>query len=291
MGQMYAMMLPVLPGKLEDWKAFAQNLLKDKRKDYEAARLKAGIQREMIWHQSTPLGDMLILMIEAEGKIEDVLAAMVDPQDEFNRYFMEQAKIYHGLDPENVKGASLNELVIDWTSPTLLEKASETAMGIGQNLAGTAQSLIGKAGVTATEVGQNVATNANSLAGRAQEMAQEGAAKFQQQAMETGQKLQQQANEAGEKFQQQAQEVKKQVEARTSEFLDKAGEQVAGVTHQMQAKAGEALENAAEVGQDIAEKASGLFHQALDFLHKKPEKPDAKTAELQTPKEEPGSAG
>lgn len=291
MGQMYAMMLPVLPGKLEDWKTFAQNLLKDKRKEYEASRLKGGIQREMIWHQSTPLGDMLILVIEVDGKIEDFLATMAEPQDEFGRYFLEQAKVFHGLEPENVKGASLNELVFSWTSPTLLEKASETAMGIGQNLADTAQSLIGKAGVTATEVGQNVATSANSLAGRAQEMAQEGASKFQQQAMETGQKLQQQASEAGEKFQQQAQEVKKQVEVRTSEFLDKAGEQVAGVTHQMQAKAGEALENAAEVGHDIAEKASGLFHQALDFLQKKPEKPDAKTAELQAPKEEPGSAG
>lgn len=288
MAQLYAMMLPVLPGKLDEWKQFAQNLLQERRKEYEAARLRVGIQREMIWHQATPLGDMLILVVEVEGKIESFLNEMANPQDDFTRYFLEQAKVFHGLDPENVKGMSLNQQVFQWSSPSLLEKASETALEIGQNLAGTAQSLIGKAGETAAEVGQNVAANANTLAGKAQGLAEEATQRLQKQAQEAREQLQHQAQEAtgrlqsqaqevGERLQTQAQEVKKTVEVKTVELLDKAGETVAEATHQMQAKAGEVLGNAAEVGQELAdkasevgqelaEKASGLFHHALDLL-------------------------
>ncbi|MEZ0370268.1 MAG: hypothetical protein ACAI44_14360 [Candidatus Sericytochromatia bacterium] len=258
MSQMYAMVLPLLPGKFEDWKQFTQLLLNEKRKEYEASRLKAGIHREMMWHQPTPMGDMLILLVEAEGDFKDVMEAMSNPQDEFGEFFLAQAKVFHGLEPDNLKGVGANELVFNWSSPTLLEKAGETAMGIGQNLASSAQDVLGKASQTATGLGQNVASNATALAGKAQGMAQE-----------TTQRIQQQAQETGELLQKQAQEVKKNVEIKAAELMDKAGDSVAEATQQVQAKAGEVFESAAEVGQDLAEKASGLFHHALDMLHKK----------------------
>lgn len=273
MSQMYAMMLPILPGKLEDWKTFAARLLKEQRREYEAARQRAGVLREMVWHQATPLGDMMILVLELEGQPEDFLKLLMHPDSDFGREFLVQAKAIHGLDPETMEQIQPNPLIFDWASPSLLEKAGETALGIGQNLAGTAQSLLGKAGTTATEVGQNMASNATNLAGRAQGMAQEAGSRLQQQAFDGARQFQQQANETGERIQQQAQEVRKQMETRTAELLDKAGDSVAEATRQMQHRAGEALESAAEVGQDIAEKATGLFHQALDLLHKKPEKP------------------
>lgn len=262
MSKMYAMVLPVLPGKLEDWKQYSQSLLRERRREYEAARIKAGIQRELIWHQATPLGDMLILLIELDGTLENFLASMANPQDDFSRDFLAQAKIFHGLDPENVKGAGINQLVFEWNSPTLLDKANETFQSIGQNLAGTAQDLMGKATSSANDVGANVAGNAAHLAGKAQEL----------------------ATEAGKRIEQQANEVRRTVESKAGELLEKAGENVVQATQQMQVKAGEVIETAAGVGQEIAEKASDMLHQALDKIAKKPDDKSDSSSRPDAPK-------
>lgn len=255
MSQFYSMILPIVPGKLEQFKQFAHTLLNDKRRDYEASRHQLGIRREMLWHQVTPAGDMAILVMELEHGMESFMQTLINPQDDFSRYFAQQASEIHGWDPSQLADIKPNEQIVNWHSSSLFEKANETALGIGQNLAGTAQDLLGKASQTAGEVGQHMASNTQEILGRAQTMAEE----------------------AGHKMQQQAQDVRKTVEAQAADMLHKASDNVAQATQQMQAKASEALENAAGVGQMVSDKASGLFNQALNIIQKKDKEPDQKS--------------
>ncbi len=263
MPKTYITALPILPEKVEQWKAFAQALKTDKQREYELARQKAGVRSEKIWHQHTPHGDLHLQVVELDGSFSDFMRSVTEPSDEFGQWYLAQMQEIHGVTAEQIATMPANEQVFAWTCPTVLEKAGETALGIGQNLAHTAQGILGKASETAEEVGKKVSENAGSFAGKAQQQAQEAAHQFQEKAQEAGHQLQEKAQEAAHKVQQQADEVRKQVEVKATELLNQAGDNVAEAAQQMQVKAAEALENAAEVGQAVAEKASGLLNQAL----------------------------
>jgi cell division septum initiation protein DivIVA len=290
MSKTYVMALPILAEKIEQWKTFVQTLKTDKQREYESARQKAGVRSEKVWHQHTPQGDLLLQVVELDGSFESFIRSLTQPRDDFGQWFLAQIEEIHGVSAEQMEAMPANEQVFAWTCPSVLEKAGETALGIGQNLAQTAQGILGKATETAESVGKKVSANTGGFAGKAQTQAQEAAHQFQEkaqetaqqlqhQAQETAQQLQQQAQEKAQQLQQQAQEVRKNVEIKATELLNQAGDNVAEATQQMQAKASEALENAAEVGQAVAEKASGLFNQALGMFAKKENKPP------ETPKE------
>lgn len=286
MSKTYVVALPIAPGKLEAWKQFAEALKTDKVREYESARQKAGVRSEKIWHQSTPHGDLMLQVVELEGSYPDFMRSLTEPSDEFGQWFLAQAQDIHGVTAEQMEAMQPNEQVFAWTCPTVLEKASETALGIGQNLAHTAQDILGKASETAEEVSKRVSANAGPFAEKAQQQAQEATQKMQAQAQEIQaqaqeavQKMQAQAQETAQKMQSQAQEMRKQVEIKASELLNQAGDNVADAAQQMQVKAAEALENAAEMSQAMAEKASGLLNQAMGIFAKKEDKTETPKTE------------
>ncbi len=265
MSKMYLIALPILPNKLEQWKQFTHTLKTEKQHEYESARQKAGVRSEKIWHQSTPQGDQLLQVLELDGSVEDFLHSLTQTNGAFETWFLEQIKDIHGLTIEQIEALPAHDLVFAWNSPTVFEKTSETALGIGQNLAQTAQGILGKATEAAGTVGKKVGANASELAGKAQSQAQETAQQFQKSAQEK------------------AQELRKNVETKTSELLNQAGENVAEATQQMQAKASEALGKSAEMGQAAAGKATDFFNQALGIFGKKEDK--ASESETEKPKE------
>ncbi|PIQ25606.1 hypothetical protein COW36_21430 [bacterium (Candidatus Blackallbacteria) CG17_big_fil_post_rev_8_21_14_2_50_48_46] len=286
MTKTYAMALPILPDKMEQWKAFAEALKTTRAREYELARQKAGVRSEKVWHQATPAGDLLIQVVELEGSFADFVASLAQTEDEYGQWFSTQVQEIHGVSPEQIVEIPANPEIFAWTCPSVLEKAGETALHIGQNLAQTAQGILGKATETAEGVGKTVAANSGGFAEKAQHQAQEATQKMQAQAQEVAQQLQHQAQEAAQKMQAQAQEMqaqaqemRKQVEIKASELLNQAGDNVADAAQQMQVKAVEALENAAEVSQAMAEKASGLLNQAMGIFGKKLEKPESSESE------------
>lgn len=286
MPKTYVVALPILPGKLDAWKQFVEALKTDKLREYEAARQKAGVRSEKIWHQSTPQGDVMLQVIELEGSYSDFMRSLTQANDEFGQWFLALTQELHGVTAEQMEAMQPNEQILSWTCPTVLEKASETALGIGQNLAQTAQGILGKASETAEEVGKKVSENAGSLAGKAQQQAQEAAHQLQEKAQETAHQLQEKAQEAAQKVQHQAEEVRKQVEVKATELLNQAGDNVAEAAQQMQVKAAEAIENAAEVGQAVAEKATGLLNQALGGIFGKKDDKSEEAKSAETPAED-----
>lgn len=109
---LYAFVAPVLPGKTEEFRQFAEELRTSKKKDYEASRKSAGFGRETVFLQKTSMGDMVVVVQESENA-EKALEALRNMKDPFDVWFFERVKELQGLD---IAGGQVpaNELLIDY---------------------------------------------------------------------------------------------------------------------------------------------------------------------------------
>ncbi len=104
---MMAMAIPILPGKLDEWRQFAADLMGPRRAEYEASRRRLGV-REHTFLQHTPMGDLLIIVLEGENPAAWV-AAMATSTDPFSQWAAEKGKEIHGIDPSQATSMSLPE--------------------------------------------------------------------------------------------------------------------------------------------------------------------------------------
>jgi len=92
--------LPILPGKQEEWRRFCQVLQGSRRCQYEESRQRLGITKELAWlhsPQQAPQGEIVIVPLEADhpDRLLPQLAASDLP---FDRWFRQQLLELHGLD-------------------------------------------------------------------------------------------------------------------------------------------------------------------------------------------------
>jgi hypothetical protein len=96
--QTIAFAAPILPGKTQsDRDAIASCAHGDRQADYRESRRRAGIERESVWIQSTPGGDVAVILIEAPD-IEAAMGALATSEDPFDRWFRGNVKDVHGMD-------------------------------------------------------------------------------------------------------------------------------------------------------------------------------------------------
>ena len=96
--QSIAFAAPLLPGKTEaDRGAFAAVASGERRADHADSRARAGITRETVWIQSTPMGDLAVVFIEADD-IQAAQGAMATSQEPFDAWFREHIQDVHGMD-------------------------------------------------------------------------------------------------------------------------------------------------------------------------------------------------
>src|SRR5207249_5654546 len=91
------MALPLLPGKTESWKRWAQEMAGPRLSEYQASRQHLGITREASFLQQTPQGNMAVLYIEAEDIIR-VFQGLASSQEPIDVLFRQQTKDFLGLD-------------------------------------------------------------------------------------------------------------------------------------------------------------------------------------------------
>ena len=98
MSQTIAFAAPLLPGKTDADRAALASVQNGERKsDHEASRRRAGITREAVWVQSTPDGDVAVVLIEADDA-GVALGALASSQEPFDVWFREHIKDVHGMD-------------------------------------------------------------------------------------------------------------------------------------------------------------------------------------------------
>jgi hypothetical protein len=93
---LFAICLPILPGKKEKWLEMAEKFKTGPMSEtLKASREKAGVH-ERTFLQSTPQGDLVIVTLEGDNPAEALGAMMQDPT---LKEFSEWAADVHGFDP------------------------------------------------------------------------------------------------------------------------------------------------------------------------------------------------
>ena len=96
--QTIAFAAPILPGKTQsDRDAMESVVHGDRHADFQASRKRAGITREAAWIQSTPDGDVVVVLIEASD-IQAAMGTLATSEDPFDHWFREHIKDVHGMD-------------------------------------------------------------------------------------------------------------------------------------------------------------------------------------------------
>jgi hypothetical protein len=104
---------PVLPGKTEQARAFAKELMGTRRREFDESQARVGATRETWSLQSTPDGDFVLVWFEAPD-IEKVFATLGESTDPFDVWFRQQVKEINGVDMEAPPTDAPPEVLVDW---------------------------------------------------------------------------------------------------------------------------------------------------------------------------------
>ncbi len=108
---MMAVAFPIAPGKSEQWHAWMNELNSGRRDEFVASRRAAGV-RERTFLQATPMGELVIVTLEGDDPMAS-FGRMVSADDEFTRWFIENANAAHGMDLTEPMAEAPSTLVID----------------------------------------------------------------------------------------------------------------------------------------------------------------------------------
>lgn len=108
---LFAMTVPILPQKTEQWQRFAAELMGPRNTEFKASRRTLGI-RERTFLQKTPHGDFVVVLLEGNDPTA-ALAGLGKGTDAFTTWFVDQVKQIHGLDLAAPPTGPLPELITD----------------------------------------------------------------------------------------------------------------------------------------------------------------------------------
>jgi hypothetical protein len=111
MAKLFAIAIPILAGKTEQWKTFTNDLKTRYKKEFNESRKKLGVQ-ERTFFQSTPKGDMVVVTLEGKEP-EKAFQDFAKGTDEFTKWFNAQVKEIHGFDLTQKPTGALPELVAE----------------------------------------------------------------------------------------------------------------------------------------------------------------------------------
>ena len=112
MTKLFAIAVPILKGKTEQWKKFNEDLNGKYNKQFNDSRANLGVQ-ERTFFQSTPLGDLALVTLQGENP-EAAFQQFGQGEDEFTKWFKSQVKDIHGLDlTQKPPSSSMAQLLVE----------------------------------------------------------------------------------------------------------------------------------------------------------------------------------
>ncbi len=111
-----AFVLPLTPGKTEEWSYWGEDILGARRSEYRAFRRRLGLTVERMYRQRTPRGDIAIIYLEGDD-LQRTFQELRTLQDPFAVWFRQRAQdLLDGLDLTQTSPGSLSQLVFDGPS-------------------------------------------------------------------------------------------------------------------------------------------------------------------------------
>jgi hypothetical protein len=107
---MYAFAVPLPPGRTDDWLRFMDEV-HARLDEHRAAHRAAGGHGETVFLQRTPLGDMVIVVLESDDPAT-FFQGVATAQDAYSQWFRSQLSTIHGIDFD--QAPQLNEEKLHW---------------------------------------------------------------------------------------------------------------------------------------------------------------------------------
>ena len=104
---------PIIPGKLEQWQRFNEEMQGPRREEHSASRREMGIRREVVSLMRTPDGEFVSLYHEADD-LAEAFHVLATSQSPYLQWFRNEIADIHGLSPEMLLGPPPAELIMDW---------------------------------------------------------------------------------------------------------------------------------------------------------------------------------
>ena len=96
MADHYTFAAPILPGQLDAWKSFVNELKTKRKNEYLSSRKRLGLKHERAWLQHTPMGDFVVVSVEGD-KPEKFMDRALASKDPFDQWFAKQIATIHGI--------------------------------------------------------------------------------------------------------------------------------------------------------------------------------------------------
>ena len=96
----FSFVAPILAGKTNAWRKAVDEIKGARNAAYKESRKKLGIKREHVTLQSSPMGDMVVVHMDAPDQ-QEVIRAMLQSTGDFDTWFRETVLVgVHGFDPK-----------------------------------------------------------------------------------------------------------------------------------------------------------------------------------------------
>jgi hypothetical protein len=108
-----AFVLPLTPGKTEEWRDWVEVILSSRRSEYEAFSRRLGLRTQRWYLQPRPHGDIAIIYLVGED-LHRTFQHLRTSQDPFAVWVRQRAKdLFDGFDLTETSPESLSTLVFD----------------------------------------------------------------------------------------------------------------------------------------------------------------------------------
>ena len=104
------LILPIQPGKTEDARLFQRELNGPRKSEYAASERRIGIDKEVWFVASTPMGDEFVAYMESPD-FNKALGMFVQSRDEFDMWFKERLANATGVDLNDPPPITLPDVV------------------------------------------------------------------------------------------------------------------------------------------------------------------------------------
>lgn len=104
------LVVPVLPGKEDELRAFYGELDGPRQQDYDRSEQRLGITKEIAWRAPIDGGSAAVIYIESEN-FERAFSQFVQSRDEFDLWFKQSVLDISGLDLNNPPEIELPDLL------------------------------------------------------------------------------------------------------------------------------------------------------------------------------------
>lgn len=110
-----AAVMPLLPGKSEEWRRWVQELQGSRRTEYAASRNRLGIRSERCWIGTVHGAEVVFVYLEVDDSMG--MSHLVSSMHPFDCWYRQKLREVYGLDVAQYHRSLLLEQAFAWSTP------------------------------------------------------------------------------------------------------------------------------------------------------------------------------